>query len=279
MDFQSKLTKEIKNKYSQLTHNQQMVAEYLLENYSEVAFLNIKEFSEILGISVASIVRFSQEFGYDGYSQLREKISKSLKDHFKSQDLLTGLKTNNGEANVLLKVANHDIKNINQTLNQISPEVFDSIVKIMMKADSVYVGGIGISNLLSRIMAYEFSQVGLKAQALNAELVSFKEQLLLLDSNDLLIVISFPPYSSQTIEALKYARKHNITTVAITNHLTSPTGLLADHVLAIESKNYLRTNSISAMSVVINALTTEYARKNIKVAEKYIKKLKQLNRE
>jgi DNA-binding MurR/RpiR family transcriptional regulator len=255
------------------------VAEYILENYNEVAFLNIKEFSKVLGISVASIVRFSQEFGYDGYSQLREKIAKGLKNHFKNQDLFTGLETKNGQANVLQKVANHDIKNINQTLNQLSPEVFNSIVEILIKSNSVYIGGIGISNLLSRIMAYEFTQVGLKARALNAELVSFKEQLLQLNSNDLFIVISFPPYSSQTIEALKYARRNSINTVAITNNLTSPTGLLADHVLAIESKNYLRTNSISAMSVVINALTTEYARKNIKDAENYIKKLKQLNRE
>ena len=100
-----------------------------------------------------------------------------------------------------------------------------------------------------------------------------------MDSNDLLITISFPPYSSRTIEALKYASNNDIKTVAITDHLTSPTGLIADTVLEVESKNYLRSNSISAMSVVINALTTEYARKNATVAEKFINKIKQFNRD
>ena len=47
--------------------------------------------------------------------------------------------------------------------------------------------------------------------------------------------------------------------VAVTDRVTSPVSFISKAVLPIASQNLLFTNSISAVSVLINALTTEVA--------------------
>ena len=78
----------------------------------------------------------------------------------------------------------------------------------------------------------------------------------------MLIAFSFPPYSRETVEAVKAAASRKIRVVGITDRLTSPVSYSAVFVLPIRSTNMIFTNSISAISVVINALVTEIALKN-----------------
>jgi DNA-binding MurR/RpiR family transcriptional regulator len=122
--------------------------------------------------------------------------------------------------------------------------------------------GIGISSLLAEVLAYELNQVGLSAQPLTSGRMRFVEHLAMAIRDDVVVAFSFPPYSRETIDAARYARKRGCPVVAITDKLTSPISFHSTQVLAVQTENMLHTNSISAISVVINALVTEIAVKN-----------------
>ncbi len=73
--------------------------------------------------------------------------------------------------------------------------------------------------------------------------LTFLEQILFLTKHDLLIVFSFPPYSKETIEAVKFAKGKGIKTIAITNKQSAPVTLYSADSLYVKSENMLFTNS------------------------------------
>ena len=62
----------------------------------------------------------------------------------------------------------------------------------------------------------------------------------------------------------------------MTDRVTSPVSLYAERVIPVVSQNMLFTNSFSAISVIINALTTEIALRNKKKALKNLKESEKL---
>ena len=54
--------------YENLSPQQRQVADYVLEHLREVAFSSVPELAVEAGTSEATIVRFAQSVGYDGFS-------------------------------------------------------------------------------------------------------------------------------------------------------------------------------------------------------------------
>ena len=76
---------------------------------------------------------------------------------------------------------------------------------------------------------------------------------------DLLIVFSFPPYSRQTVEAAEQAKKQGSLVISFTDRQTAPVIEYSEHFLIAKTDNILFTNSLGAISVLMNAIVTELA--------------------
>ena len=66
--------------YENLPKQQKVIADAILNNHEEIVLLNAKELSKKINVSSATIVRFAQFLGYDGYPDLaRELVRPFLK--------------------------------------------------------------------------------------------------------------------------------------------------------------------------------------------------------
>ena len=133
---------------------------------------------------------------------------------------------------------------------------------MILNSNRVFTAGLGISYLLAEILAYQLNQVAVDATAFKNNYCPFYEQMPLLNKKDLIITLSFPPYSKDTIEVAKIASEKNIKVIAITNKEASPITFFSKVNLIVHSENMLFTNSFAAISVIINALATSCALKN-----------------
>ena len=95
--------------------------------------------------------------------------------------------------------------------------------------------------------------------ALSSDSPSFPEQIILMSPKDLLIIFSFPPYSRQTVEAAKQAKELGVPIISFTDKKTAPIVEYCEHYLIAKTDNILFTNSLGAISVLMNALVTELA--------------------
>jgi DNA-binding MurR/RpiR family transcriptional regulator len=270
---QTDLRATIQSVYRTLPENQRKVADFVLQHARDVAFLSIQEFEEQSGVSKATIVRLAQSLGFSGYDALRARLRKSVQNQMQQKEKFPLLATDRKGA--LTIVAHQDVRNINQTINALDRDAFNSVAAMILKASHVYTLGLGISSLMSQILAYSLNQVAVRAKPFVHDYETFAEQLAFVTTTDLLIAFSFPPYSRETVEAVRKAHERRIPVVAITDKLTSPVTFYSKKVIPIRSQNLLFTNSFSAISVVINALATEVAVRSKPRAVKLAKEIDQ----
>ena len=268
----------IREKYPGLPENQRKVADFLLQHLEEAPFLSVVEIEERSGASKATVVRLAQHLGYSGFLEMREDLVKDLQSRMMITEMFP-LLPKSGRGETLTAVAHQDVENINQTINQLDPKVFTDVAQMILEASQVFAVGLGISSLMSRILAYSLNQVAIRCTPCVHDYESFMEQIHMIGQGDLLIAFSFPPYSRETIEFVKAVAEKKRAVVAITDRVTSPIGFYASKILPIASQNMLFTNSFSAMTVLINALTTEVALRNRVKATKNLKESERLLQE
>lgn len=276
MDRYKKIKEKIKGKYNSLPRNQKKVADYFIDNFDRIPFLNVQDIAKSSGTSVASVVRFAQRAGFEGFSEIRDAIADSFQDQFNSKIIFPLFDKHSAKEDLLTEVANVDIANINSTLNLIERRTFDDVINRIQKAERVFTAGLGISYLLSEILAYQLTQVGIDSTVLKHTHTLFHEQVLFMKKKDLLIVFSFPPYSKETVDAAQFAEKRNIDVIAITNKNASPVTFYTKANLIVKSENMLFTNSFAAISVLINAIATACALKKKSRAQKVLKETEEI---
>ncbi len=266
----------IASDYEHLPRNQKAVADYLIKHLQEAAFLSVVEIGERSGVSKATVVRFAQRLGFDGFILFRSALQQAVKQAYSDTDRFQLIEDAGGES--VYKVARQDVSNINKTIENLNVDAFNQIADVLAGSDTIYTYGLGVSSLVSQIMSYSLNQVANRAQSVQDGQLSFEEQLMYMTPADTLVCLSFPPYSKRTIEAAKMARRKNVKVVGITDLQTAPVAEHCTHYLCVESENLLFTNSIAALSVIINALITEIALRNKDEALRYINEVNELMR-
>jgi DNA-binding MurR/RpiR family transcriptional regulator len=239
-----------------LPPQQRTIADYLLEHLDTVPFLSVPELARRCGVSEATIVRFGQRIGFSGFAELKMALVELL------QTRLGVSEADDTEAlseDLLESVALHEGRNIRRTVESIDREVFNAIADLIFSADHVYTFGMGISAHLAELAAYTLVQIGIAAHPMSTRYSSPREQLVSIGRNDLLLVVSLPPYSRQSLELVTEAGEAGAATVALCDRLTAPAARRAGLALAVRSDNLTFTNAVAAMSVVINALATAIA--------------------
>ena len=239
-----------------LPPQQRTIADYLLEHLDSVPFLSVPELARRCGVSEATIVRFGQRIGFTGFAELKMAFVELLQDRLgvdedRDADSL-------GD-DLLKSIATHEARNIRLTVESIDREIFAAIADLVFSADHVYTFGMGISAYLAELAAYTLVQVGVAAHPMSTGFSSPREQLVALKKGDLVLVISLPPYSRQSLDLVTAAAEAGAATVALSDRLIAPAARRAGLSLAVKSDNLTFTNAVAAMTVVINALATAVA--------------------
>lgn len=276
MERYKEIKDRIRSKYESFPKNHRKIADFFINNFDRIPFLNIQDLSRSTGASVASIVRFAQRAGYRGFSELREAIADSLQKGLRNSEIFPLLEKHKIKDNLLAEVAHLDVRNINDTLHLIERKTFNYVINRISTADRVFTGGLGISYLLAELLSYQLTQVGIDANTLKHTHTLFHEQVLFMNSKNLLVLFSFPPYSTETVDLAKFAQERKIDVIGITNKPASPITFYTKANLLVESRNMLFTNSFAAISVLINAIATSCAVNNKVRAKKILKQSEEI---
>jgi DNA-binding MurR/RpiR family transcriptional regulator len=272
MHRRKKIEERIYEMLPGLPANQKNVAEFFLNNLHMVALLPIRDVARQASVSEASIVRFAQSLGYSGFKELKDELSSTLKDHIspteRYQLALSGKKT---PPDCLHLTAQNVVSNINDTINSIDAGAFSHVVDHIIQARQIHCVGLEISYHFANLFTFLLRLYAYDAHTLSPVYQQFKEQIAYLSPEDLVLAFSFSPYSRETVEAVAFARERGIGTVAFTDKKVAPIREYTDHCIQIKTDNIMFTNSLGAVSVIINAIITEL---NFRDRERTLKALK-----
>ena len=255
------LITKIEKAYPSLSKGHKLIADFILEHYDKAAFMTAAKLGEKVGISESTVVRFAVEIGYDGYPELQKNLQELIKSRLTSVQRMEVANINISEGDLLDKALTADIEVIRATLEQTSREAFAASVEAINRARRIYILGVRSSAPLASFMAYYFKlfcdNVVLVYTASASEIF---EQMFRVKKDDVCIAISFPRYSKQTINALRFVRDRNATIISITDSESSPIAHLATHLLIARSSMVSFVDSLVAPLSLINALIAAAAR-------------------
>lgn len=234
---------------------QKRIALYIEEHYDKAAFMTASKLGETVGVSESTVVRFATELGYDGYPKLQKAMQEMIRNKLTSVQRIEVTSSRIGDNNVLDSVLNQDIDKIRRTIEETSHEDFNRAVDEICKAERIYIFGARSTAAIANFLAYYFELIFDNVRVITTtSSASTHEQIFRITEKDVMIGISFPRYSSMSVETMDFARSRGAHAIAITDSMASPLVQSADSILIARSDMASIVDSLVAPLSLINAL-------------------------
>ncbi len=253
--MKNNLLSKLEDKSLKLSKGHRKIAAYIRENYDKAAFMTASNLGKNVGVSESTVVRFACELGFKGYPELQQEIQQMIKSKLTavqrmevSENLIAG-------NDIIRSVLSDDIELIRETAEKTSKKDFDEAVKAINKAKKIYILGVRSSAALASFLAFYFNLVFDNVVLVDTSSASeMFEQMFRITKGDLCIAISFPRYSKQTVNALRFIADRKATVISITDTVDSPMAPYTDHLLVARSNMAGVVDSLVAPLSLINAL-------------------------
>lgn len=250
---------------------QRKIANFILESYDKAAFMTASRLGQKVGVSESTVVRFAFELGYDGYPDMQRSLQKMIRNRLTTVQRIEVTNDRLGDQDLLSMVLQSDIEKIRQTLEELDRDSFYSAVDAIVSARKIYIIGVRSSASIASFLYFYFNLIFDNVVLVSANTASeIFESLLRVGEGDAVIGISFPRYSSRTVQAMSFARDRGATTIAITDSETSPLAPISRYSLMARSDMASFVDSLVAPLSLVNALLVAVSqRKNEDLANTF----------
>lgn len=218
--------------YDTFTASKKIIADYILNNANYIIYDTLNELAQKIGLSTTSIIRFSKDLGFNGYSELQESIRNYVNIDDPFSPAKTFSKIEDTDSSELFRNSiNKDIENLKHTLSSISGKDLESATKIIAKARNVYIVGYNDSFTLAYYMALRLGQVRENICLLQSVGGMYPKDIVDSNENDVLIAYLFPRYSLYTLNIIKWVKRNKGTIIIITSSNTEKIKDFGDIIL------------------------------------------------
>ncbi len=246
------LSQRIEASLSEMSKGQKRIADFIMKNYDKAAYMTALRLGDSVGVSESTVVRFAMDLGYSGYPQLQKALQDMVRNRLTTLQRME-MTSDMSRSMVLRTVLRADMSNLRQTIESIDAEEFEQVVDLVYNSRRVYVLGARSSAPLAQFMGYYLNFLLDNVQIVTSGINDIMEQLVHIESDDVLIGISFPRYSKRTIEGVRFAKEKGAKIIAITDSGASPLNEYASHVLVAHSNIASFVDSLVAPFSIANA--------------------------
>lgn len=258
-DLLSILSKES----SGFSKGQRNIAKYILANYDKAAFMTAGRLGKIVGVSESTVVRFAAELGFDGYPSMRKALQEMIRNRLTSVQRMEVAKNMIDDTDIVKSVINSDIQNLQATLELLDQNSFNECVESIISAKNIYIVGMRTSTSLATFLGLYLNLLRENVNVVHDIAASeIYEQIIRIGEGDLFIGISYPRYSSHSVDAMQFAKKMGAKTIAITDSAASPFTGIADICLHAKSDMVSFLDSLVAPMSLINAIIVAVGLRN-----------------
>ena len=215
-----KIIRRLKEEFSDFSPRLKQVAKYITDNPADFGLDPIRTTSQKIGISTFTLVRMAKVLGFESFEELREPFRHALvtiSEVSEDPAWLNELSAKGEVGKEQAKTARNTITNVQRSLHLIDPEKMERVVSALFEAKTVYITAVRATYSL----AYYFHYVGrmsLPSLRLIPRLInSTIDELNTAGPQDVLIAITFSPYSKETIEACRFAARKGAKIILITD--------------------------------------------------------------
>jgi DNA-binding MurR/RpiR family transcriptional regulator len=268
--FEAPIIQDIARIMPELSGSQKSVAAYVLENAFQAASNPIDVLARESGVSTASVNRFACALGYAGYGAFRQSLLQVFKPSVRHLENLRHEVDKGASAfDVTQASFGNAAELVSATSGRFSNESVNRAVEMIASARAVYCLGLGLSTLLADMAALRFTPYcgHIHSITRHGGQENAMYSLQKINEGDLLIALSFPRYSKETIRLTRFARSRKAGVLTFTDKPSSPLVSLADHSLLVGSSHPTLYISLVGAVAAIEAVASALAMRKPNVLE------------
>jgi len=247
--------------YQSLSPSFKKIADFILTSHQRAAFMSASRMAKPLGVDVATVTRFSQQIGYDGYVQLLREVQETVLEEMRKARAPIVERFEAAEGSFALTLW-RDWANLEKTIQNLPMEQAQEAIDAIVAARRVYIVsegvGAGIATAAGSYLQMLKSEVIVLSQGTFDQALALKE----MGAEDVIIGIGFTNYAYAATRALEVGQKVGAKTIGVIAQADCPIGTVSDLLFAcaVTEEGYLPSpTSVSAIlfSLVYCALLSD----------------------
>ena len=240
------------------------VAAFALDNPDEIAFGTAASIATDAEVQPSTLVRFSQTFGFDGFSALQAVFRARLRERNSSyEDRLAELEGGDAVAAGSAAILNSFIGAAHRSLDNLSaaidPQKFESASRLLASAGTIHLIARRRSYPIATYMAYALSQLKIRCQIAGTASGIDDDLLALADGGDAAFAVSFSGYAPETSAQASALAARGIPVVSLTDSAFSPLAECSTIWFELVEADHAGFRSLSASMAFAMALAVAIA--------------------
>jgi DNA-binding MurR/RpiR family transcriptional regulator len=256
-----------------LSRRNAQVAQFFLNHPEDVAINTIVRLAVLADVPPATITRFAQELGFQGFPDLQRVFRERLlgpRLPFAEQMSEVTARGSMGEVDfadleepghvfdTFVQAAVNSLLRVRQGLNRAELE---AAVAVLAGAGTIHIAAARGAYGIGAYAFYGLANVGKRAQMIDNLGAMRAEQVAAMGPGDVLLAITFDDYTPETVQITRMVAERGRTVVAITDNELSPVVGVAAHALYVREARLGHFRSQVPALVVAQAMIVSIGRR------------------
>lgn len=254
---------------------EQRVADFVLSNLENIAFLRQAEIAEGADVSVATVNRFCVTLGCDGFQDFKIRLAQNVAV---SLQYMGDASSETSEAHqVVGQVFGALVDSLNLARSQLDSSSIEQAIEVLETARRIlFIGVGGGSANVAREGAFRFFRLGIPAEA-HADGYLQRMVASTFEQGDLVFAISASGQPAELLDSVAIARQYGAQTVSLTKS-GSPLAAATDIAIEIDIPEdqdiYKPTASRLVFIAIIDVLAAGTARRRPDKVKEYLRRVR-----
>lgn len=235
-------------------------ARWVEAHQGDVALHSMRECARRAELAPATLTRLSKALGFPGYDALKALCQESFRAQAGYAGRAEVLQASARQSKDWLSALNEAQQANTASVGSLNPpEQLEAAADAMLKAARVHFLGLRASHGLALYLHYTYGLLapnGVLVQGLGGTL---SDQIGDMGRDDVLVAMSFAPYTRQTVAAVAQAREQGVGLVVLTDSALSPIAASAGHTLLYRADSTSYFHSMIGELALAEALAAAVA--------------------
>ncbi len=218
--LKTKTIDALKREAGQMAPRLKLVAKYIVDHPLDFGLDSIRETARKCGVSTYTLVRLAEQMGFSGYEEMREPFRHALVSSTHMAERPAWIDSMRGAGplgRVQADASLNSMAIVQRSLERLSPEHMERAVSLMLSANNVYVTAVRSTYALAYYLHYVGRMALPSMQLIPRHMNSAIDDLSDADERDVLVALTFTPYSREIIEACKFAQRRGTKIILVSD--------------------------------------------------------------
>lgn len=243
---------KIKKNYENMSGGYRAIADLFLNDPFEVSFMTASALAKRLNIDTATVVRFAQRLGYDGYPALREEVRAIVRAQV--QHAAPPTEEAPGVAAAFRRQLEAERRNLDKLVAELDDASIEKTIAAIGAARRIVLIGQWAMEPLAEFLAWWLQALGKPAQATSADALSASHALLELNAQDVVLALALGRASTEMLATLRAAQASGARLIVFATARSQAAARLADIEIICPAPGDQLLASFGSMALAMAAI-------------------------